>query len=237
MLFDPDTLKRKSGELESASPQEILRFAFDTYPKIAISTAFGLDGCALIDIATKIKPDVQVFTIDTDYLFAESLALRDRLIEKYQLNLTVLKPLLTIEQQAQQHGADLYKSDPDKCCSIRKIEPNIRAIAGLDAWIAGLRRDQARTRVDIDILERYDHDDGTPYVKIHPFANWDRKTMWAYVIVNEVPYNPLLDQGYKSIGCWPCTKPVAEDGNERDGRWAGQDKLECGIHTFAKRKA
>ena len=237
MLFDHDALRRKSAELETATPQEILHFALETYPKAAISTAFGVDGCALIDMAVKIKPDVPVFTIDTDYLFPETLALKNRLVEKYKLNLTVLKPLLTIEQQAQKYGADLYGSNPDQCCNIRKVEPNHRAIEGLDAWIAGLRRDQAKTRVNIDILERHDHEDGTPYVKVHPFANWTRSTIWAYVIVNDVPYNPLLDQGYKSIGCWPCTKAVAENADERDGRWAGRSKTECGIHTAQQRKA
>jgi phosphoadenosine phosphosulfate reductase len=237
MLYDPASLKQKSAELEKAEPQDILRFAIETYPKIAISTAFGLEGCALIDMAVQIKPDIQVFTIDTDFLFPESLALRDRLIEKYKLNVTVLKPLLTIEEQAQKFRDKLYETSPDQCCAIRKVEPNRRAIKGLDAWIAGLRRDQAKTRANLDILERYDHDDGLPYVKVHPFANWTRKTVWAYVIVNEVPYNPLLDQGYKSVGCWPCTKPVAENAHERDGRWVGQDKLECGIHTSEQRKA
>jgi phosphoadenosine phosphosulfate reductase len=236
-LFDPETIRRKSAELETAEPQDILRFVFATYPKVAISTAFGLEGCALIDMAVKLKPDVQVFTIDTDYLFPETLALKDRLIAKYRLNLTVLKPTLSIAEQEQQYGKDLYASNPDQCCAIRKVEPNRRAIAGLDAWITGLRRDQSRARASIGILERYDHDDGTPYIKVNPFANWNRKTTWAYILVNDVPYSALLDNGYKSVGCWPCTKPVAADAAERDGRWADKDKLECGIHTFAQKKA
>jgi phosphoadenosine phosphosulfate reductase len=237
MLFDAETLRRKSAELEKAEPQDILRFAIETYPHIGISTAFGLEGCALIDMATKIKPDIAVFTIDTDYLFPESIALRDQLVEKYELNLNILKPRLTIAEQEQQHGKDLYESNPDLCCAIRKVEPNRRAVEGLDAWISGIRRDQAKTRANIDILELYQHDNGEPYVKVHPFANWTRKLVWAYIIVNEVPYNPLLEKGYKSIGCWPCTKPVAEGAHERDGRWVGRDKLECGIHTFAQRTA
>jgi phosphoadenosine phosphosulfate reductase len=237
MLFDPEAIRRKSAELETAEPQDILRFVFSTYPKVAISTAFGLEGCALIDLAVKIKPDVRVFTIDTDYLFPDTLALKDRLVEKYRLNLTVLKPAITIEEQARRYGKDLYASNPDQCCAIRKVEPNRRAILGLDAWIAGLRRDQSATRANIGILERYDHDDGTPYVKVNPLANWTRKHTWAYVLVNEVPYNPLFDNGYKSVGCWPCTKPVAADAAERDGRWIDKDKLECGIHSFAQKKA
>lgn len=237
MLYDPQALKRKSLELEAATPQEILRFVFATYPNAAISTAFGPEGCAVIDMAVQIKPDVPVYTIDTDYLFPETLALKDILVARYKLNLTVIKPLLTIEEQEKQFGAKLYETNPDRCCAIRKIEPNRRAIAGLDAWIAGLRRDQSRIRANTDILERFDHDDGRPYVKVNPFANWTRNDTWDYVLNNGVPYNELLDRGYKSIGCWPCTRAVAEGEDERAGRWAGRGKTECGIHTFARKRA
>lgn len=236
MLYDPKALKQKSLELESATPQEILRFVFAAYPNAAISTAFGPEGCALIDMAVRIKPDVPVYTIDTDYLFPESLALKDILVARYQLNLQVIKPLLTIEEQEKQLGAKLYETNPDRCCAIRKVEPNRRAIAGLDAWIAGLRRDQNVIRADTDILERFDHDDGRPYVKVNPFANWTRKDTWNYVLNKGVPYNELLDRGYKSIGCWPCTRAVADGEDERAGRWAGRGKTECGIHTFAQKR-
>jgi phosphoadenosine phosphosulfate reductase len=149
----------------------------------------------------------------------------------------VLEPKITIEEQNRTRGLDLYKSNPDECCAIRKVEPTRRAISGLDAWIAGLRRDQSNPRSNIGILERYDHEDGTPYVKVNPFCNWTRNQTWAYVVKNDVPYNELLDRGYKSIGCWPCTRPVGTDADERAGRWEGQAKTECGIHTFAARKA
>lgn len=236
MLYEPDALKRKNAELESATPQEILRFAFETYPNAAISTAFGLEGCALIDMAVRIKSDVPVYTIDTDYLFPETVALKELLLARYGLNIRVIKPLLTVAEQEQRYGANLYETNPDQCCAIRKVEPNRRAIAGLDAWIAGLRRDQSAVRANTAILERYDHDDGRPYVKVHPFANWTRQDVWAYVLNKGVPYNDLLDRGYKSIGCWPCTQPVAEHEGERAGRWAGRGKTECGIHTYAQRR-
>lgn len=237
MMFEPDALALKSKELEGATPEQILAFAFETYPKIAISTAFGVEGCALVDMAVRLRPDVPVFTVDTDYLFAETLALRERLVEKYKLNLKVLKPLITIEEQTRRHGLNLYQSNPDQCCAIRKVEPTQRAIEGLDAWIAGLRRDQSESRAGIQILERYDHADGQPYVKVNPLAAWTRKDTWRYVMANGVPYNELLDRGYKSVGCWPCTRPVGEGEDERAGRWQGQGKTECGIHTFATRKA
>ena len=235
-LFDPAAVKAKSAALESATPQEILRFVFETYPNAAISTAFGLEGCALIDMAVRIKPDVPVFTIDTDYLFPETLALKDILLARYKLNLKVIKPQLTIAQQEQRYGAKLYETNPDQCCAIRKVEPNRRAIAGLDAWIAGLRRDQTALRANTDILERFDHDDATPYIKVNPLANWSRKNVWDYVLDKGVPYNELLDRNFKSIGCWPCTRPVADGEDERAGRWAGRGKTECGIHTFAQKR-
>jgi phosphoadenosine phosphosulfate reductase len=234
--YEPITLARKSVEFESATPQEILRYVFSTYPNTAISTAFGLEGCALIDMAVRIRPDVPVFTIDTDYLFPETLALKDLLVARYQLNLKILKPQLTIAEQEKQHGAKLYQSNPDLCCAIRKVEPNRRAIAGLDAWIAGLRRDQTPARAKTDILERFDHDDGRPYVKVNPLAGWTRQRVWDYVLDKSVPYNELLDRGYKSIGCWPCTRPVTDADDERAGRWAGRGKTECGIHTFAHKR-
>jgi phosphoadenosine phosphosulfate reductase len=236
-LYDPDALKAKSAELERATPQEILAYALASYDKIAISTAFGVEGCALIDMAVRIRSDVPVFTVDTEYLFEESLALTKRMQDKYGLRLTVFRPRLTIAEQEVRHGLKLYESDPDQCCAIRKVEPTRRAIAGLDAWIAGLRRDQAKTRGALEILERYDHDDGSPYVKVSPLVNWTRNDVWRYVTANGVPYNELLDRGYKSIGCWPCTQAVGAGEDERAGRWAGQAKTECGIHTFAQKKS
>ena len=236
LRYDPVTLAHKSLEFESATPQEVLRFVFETYPNAAISTAFGLEGCALIDMAVRIKPDVPVFTIDTDYLFPETLALKDLLIARYKLNLKIVRPRLTMAEQEAKHGAKLYESNADLCCAIRKVEPNRRAITGLEAWIAGLRRDQTASRAKTDILERFDHDDGRPYVKVNPLANWTRERVWDYVVDKAVPYNELLDRGYKSIGCWPCTRPVAQGEDERAGRWVGRGKTECGIHTFAQKR-
>jgi phosphoadenosine phosphosulfate reductase len=236
MTFDPAALRERSRALESATPQQILEFALATWPRIAISTAFGVEGCALVDMAVRIKADVPIFTVDTDYLFPESLALMERMRERYRLNLTVFKPLLTIDEQEARHGLRLYQSDPDRCCAIRKVEPVKRAILGLDAWVAGIRRDQSKTRAAIDILELYEHEDGAPYVKVSPLLNWTREETWRYVMANQVPYNELADRGYRSIGCWPCTQPVLASDDERAGRWAGQGKTECGIHTFAAKK-
>jgi phosphoadenosine phosphosulfate reductase len=226
----------QSQTLETKSPEEILRWAFDAFPNIAVSTAFGPEGCALVAMASQIRPGVRVFTIDTDFLFEESIALRRRFTEKYPIDLQVLKGEVTLAEQNRRHGLNLWQRDTDQCCALRKVEPTKRALHGLDAWIAGLRRDQSRTRADIEIVEMYDREGEAPLVKVNPLARWTRKDTWDFLLKHEVPYNPLLDLGYKSIGCWPCTRPVAADADERAGRWGGQ-KAECGIHTFMAKKA
>lgn len=234
--FDAEELKARSAELENASAEEILAFALRAYaPRVAISTAFGVEGCALIHLAVNIDPAVRVFTVDTDFLFEETQALKQRFVDRYGIRIETFKSRLTVEEQEAQHGPALYERDPDQCCALRKVEPTRRALAELDCWIAGLRRDQGPTRQEIQILERYDHDDGAPLIKVHPLARWNRSDTWRYVLDNDVPYNPLLDQGYKSIGCWPCTRPVDADDAERAGRWGGR-KAECGIHTFMIRR-
>ena len=229
--FSASELARRSRALESAPPEEILAFAFETYaPKVAISTAFGVEGCALIDLAATVRPDVQVFTVDTGYLFPETLALRQRLEERYGIRVTVFTPAESVAEHERRRG-QLYTVNTDACCALRKVEPTERAIRGLDAWIAGLRRDQSKTRAEIPILDLLAHPDGSPLVKVSPLAGWTRKDTWRYVLDHEVPYSPLLDQGYTSIGCWPCTRAVKPGEDERAGRWGGS-KAECGIHTF-----
>lgn len=237
MLFAPDELAAKSAELETASAQDILAFALSTYaPKVAISSAFGVEGCALIHMAIQIRPDVEIFTVDTGFLFAETQELKQRFIDTYGIRLKTYEPELSVAEQARIHGDKLYERDSERCCAMRKVEPSQRALEGLDSWVAALRRDQSSTRQRLQILERYDHEDGSPLIKVHPFANWTRNDTWRYVLDNKVPYNPLLDQGYKSIGCQPCTKAVSASADERAGRWNG-GKTECGIHTFMIRRA
>lgn len=237
-LFEQAPLAAKSAALEGQPPQAILAWALSEYsPRIAISTAFGVEGCALIHMAAKLDPGVRVFTVDTDFLFPETTDLVARFVAKYGISLTTVKGQVSLEEQERRHGIALHARDPDLCCALRKVEPVRRAVIGLDAWIAGLRRDQGPARAGIQVLERYDHDDGSPLVKVNPLASWSRKDTWRYVLANDVPYNPLLDQGYRSIGCWPCTKPAGEGQEERAGRWADTGKTECGIHTFMERKS
>lgn len=237
MLFDTKALSEKSAELETRSPEDILAWAFAEYaPRVGISTAFGVEGCALIAMAAAIHPELEVFTVDTDFLFPETHDLMKRLVDRYGIRLQSIKGLVSKEEQEQKFGISLWERDTDQCCALRKVEPTQRAVENLDAWIAGLRRDQGESRAGIQILERYEHTDGTPLVKVNPLARWTRNDTWKYVLAHDVPYNPLLDQGYKSIGCWPCTRAVGAGEDERAGRWAGSAKKECGIHTFMIRK-
>src|SRR5262249_28513731 len=150
-----------------------------------------------------------------DFLFPESIELRQRFIDKYGVRLEVLRGEVSVAEQERRHGLRLYARDPDTCCALRKVEPTRRALVGLDAWIAGLRRDQSATRAHISVLELYERPGEPSLVKVNPLVRWTRKDTWDYLHAHEVPYNPLLDRGYPSIGCWPCTQPVAEGGSER----------------------
>lgn len=239
MVVDAAALAERSRELEGRPPEEILAFALAEYaPRVAISTAFGVEGCALVDMAVRLDAGVKVFTVDTGYLFAETYELVRRLEQRYGITVERFSGSVSREQQEGTLGERLWERDAERCCALRKVEPTVRAVSGLDAWIAGLRRDQGPSRAGIGILERHDHDDGTPLVKVNPLACWTRADTWRYVVANGVPYSPLLDQGYKSIGCWPCTRPVADGEDERAGRWAGTANAggECGIHTLSARK-
>lgn len=229
-----EEVQRAAEALDGASAGEILRFAFEAYgPRIAVSTAFGAEGCALVAMAAAACPGVRVFTIDTGYLFPETLELADRLRRRYDIDLVTIRPERSVAEQDVEHGARLFERDPDACCALRKVEPTRRALSDLDAWIAGLRRDQGPSRAGISVLEHHEID-GRALVKVHPLAGWSRTDTWRYVLDNDVPYNPLLDQGYTSLGCQPCTRPVGDGAAERAGRWDGR-KQECGIHTFTIR--
>ena len=168
--------------------------------------------------------------LDTHLFFRESYETRDRLVERYGVEL-IQPEILTVAEQHKREGPNLWERDPDRCCHVRKVEPLVKALEPYDAWISGIRRDQSPSRTGTAKLEwssRYDT------WKIHPLADWDEKRVWAYITVNEIPYNPLHDVGYRSIGCIPCTRPTSPDEEERAGRWAGSDKLECGIHMEGK---
>ncbi len=229
--FDPVELAQASAGLEGRPARDILAWAFERFHglRIGLSSAFGAEGCALIHLAREVEPQVPVYTIDTGYLFAESVALREA-YRAMGADIRVIEPLLTIGMQAQRHGPDLFAREPDACCELRKVEPMRRILTLVDVWITAVRRDQSDTRAQVPIVGTAARADGSLVVKVAPLAAWSRGDTWSYILEHALPYNRLLDEGYKSIGCEPCTRPSSPDGEERSGRWAGQAKTECGIH-------
>ncbi|MDE2997840.1 MAG: phosphoadenylyl-sulfate reductase [Gemmatimonadota bacterium] len=231
MDFDPQKTDRLADTLAGVRPEEVLEWSWrELGPAVAMSTAFGPSGVVLVDMAQKVAPELPVFTIDTGYLFPETLALKERIEARYDVQIESLHPRLSVPEQDRACGPDLYSRDPDRCCAMRKVEPLQRKLAGLDGWVAGLRRDQSHTRAGVRVVEGYRISSGRTIAKINPLAAWTRKQVWDYIADNDLPYNSLMDHGYSSIGCRPCTRPAAPGANERAGRWAGTGKTECGMH-------
>jgi phosphoadenosine phosphosulfate reductase len=216
--------------LEGASPQSILRWAVtEFHPGLTMATAFGAEGCCLIDMLAEIEPGVQIFNLDTGYQFPETLELRERLKERYGIEVELVRPERTVEQYEARHGGPLYHIRPEQCCHDRKIVPLRRALAGYNAWISAIRRDQTPDRARADLVE---WDTKFGLVKVNPLLGWTRSDVWRFILDHDIPYNPLHDQGYPSIGCWPCTGSVEKGASERAGRWAGTSRTECGLHVI-----
>jgi phosphoadenosine phosphosulfate reductase len=222
-----DEVNKWNEEYLCKTPQEILQRAFETHKNIAFACSFGAEDVALVDMIVKIKPDAPMFYLDTDVLFAETYQVRDEILAKYSANLIRYSPLLSLEEQAQQYGEELWARDANLCCNLRKVEPLRRALSGLDAWITGIRREQAPTRANVGVVEV---DGKFGLIKWNPLALWTDRDVWNYIHENEVPYNKLHEQGYPSIGCTHCTRAVKPGEDPRAGRWAGQMKTECGLH-------
>ena len=222
--------------LEAATPQEILRWALETYgTKITMATAFGAEGCTILDMLAKLRDEIgifpDVFNLDTQLQFGQTLSLRAQIERKYNIQIRVITPddgIVAAEAQSkEQTGQPLYKTDPNSCCYWRKVVPLEGAVAGFDAWISAIRRDQTPQRAATAIVGA---DRKFDLIKINPLANWNKEQVWDYIRENGVPTNPLHAQGFPSIGCWPCTKPVRAGEDERAGRWSGTEKKECGLH-------
>jgi phosphoadenosine phosphosulfate reductase len=222
-------LERIKSLAESWKPEQVLAWAFTTYGEnVEVATGFGVEGMALLDMAFRVNPDLKVFTGDTEFLFSETYDLIDRVEEKYGIKVERLYSDLTPEDQERAYGKALWASDPDQCCALRKVEPLRRKLATLDAWTTAIRRDQTRDRATI---RKVDWDPKFNLVKISPLADWTREMVWNYVVRNNVPYNPLHDLNYPSIGCTHCTRAVQPGEDHRAGRWPGLNKTECGLHT------
>jgi phosphoadenosine phosphosulfate reductase len=228
--FSPEQIAAANARLASASPQEILTWAVDAFfPRLTMATAFGAEGCCILHMLAEIEPGVHVFNLDTGYQFPETLALRERIKERYGIDVELVQPDLTVAEYEAAHGGPLYSIRPDQCCHDRKVVPLRRAVAGYEAWISAIRRDQTPDRAAAKVVQ---WDKKFQLVKVNPLLNWTRKDVWNFINQHNVPYNPLHDEGYLSIGCWPCTRPVADGQDERAGRWAGTAKKECGLHVL-----
>ena len=213
---------------EQWSAQDVLRWAFVTFQEhVEIASGFGVEGMVLIDIAARLQPSLRVFTLDTDFLFPETYALMERVEKRYGISVERLKPALTPEEQESHYGPQLWSRNPDACCNVRKIEPLRKKLSGLSAWVTSIRRDQTAVRAS---ARKVEWDSKFHLVKINPLADWSSKRVWQYVTEHNVPYNPLHDRNYPSIGCTHCTRSVLPSEDPRAGRWAGFNKTECGLH-------
>ena len=213
--------------LKDAAAPEILRWAADTFGNRLCVTASMADA-VVAHLASRALPGVDVLFIDTGYHFPETIGTRDAVAALYDVNLITLAPAQSVAEQDAAHGPRLHDRDPDRCCALRKVKPLAEGLAKYDAWITGLRRDESPTRAGTPVV---DWDAIRGKVKIAPIARWTQEDVAAYVAEHSVIVNPLLADGYASIGCAPCTRRVAPGEDARAGRWAGRAKTECGLHT------
>ena len=229
-----DELRRKSAELEDALPEEILRWAVERFaPRLTMATAFGPEGMVILHMLAGIAPDTPIFNLDTGYQFAQTLELRERVKQRYGIEVEFRRPDTSVEEYERLHGGPLYRTKPDQCCAERKLRVLHEAVRGMHAWASGIRRDQSPDRAKAAIVG-WDKKFGL--VKVSPLANWTKKEVWKMIVDHDIPYNPLHDQGYTSVGCWPCTRAVMFGEDERAGRWSGFAKTECGLHTLDEDK-
>lgn len=192
-----------------------------------MGTGFGASGVVLMDLLSHVRPGATVFYLDTDLLFSETHALRDRLATRFDLDIVRVHSGVALDEQAEQHGDELWNRDPDRCCFIRKVKPLRAYLADKTAWITAIRRDQSPTRTDTEHVE---WSAANEVVKVNPLADWTADDIWSYIERHNLPYNPLHDEGFPSIGCIPCTARADEDDDPRAGRWSGSSKTECGLH-------
>jgi phosphoadenosine phosphosulfate reductase len=219
-----------SAQLEDADAVEILRWAVASVPRFAVTSSFGADSAVLLHLVSIVEPDVPVLFLETGFHFPETVRYRRELVDQLGLrDLRDLKPVLTVAQQAGEHGGGLYLRDPDACCEIRKVEPLNRALRDFDGWASGVRREQTEERADTPIVKRVTRE-GRELLKISPLARWTTAEIEEHIERHGLPRHPLAEAGYPSIGCAPCTRAVAPGEDARAGRWAGSAKTECGIH-------
>lgn len=227
--FSSQQIADACSQLDGMSPEAVLRWAVAQFhPRLTMGTAFGPEGNCIIHMLADIEPGVRIFNLETGYQFQETLDLRERIKQKYGIEVEYIRPEMTVPDYEAEYGGPLYVIRPDQCCHDRKILPLRQAAVGYDAWISAIRKDQTGDRGKASVVQ---WDAKFNLVKVNPLLNWTKKDVWTFIMKNDVPYNPLHDKGYPSIGCWPCTAPVGDGEDERAGRWRGTGKKECGLHV------
>jgi phosphoadenosine phosphosulfate reductase len=225
---DVDSL---AEEFEARSAEDLLAWAADRFDgRIVLTCSWQKQSSVLVHMLNTLGAHVRIVELDTGLFFPETYATRDRLVERYGLRVERIAPERTVAEQERDEGPRLWERDPDRCCALRKVAPLARALEGMDAWITGVRRAQSASRADARKIE---YDASRDVVRLLPLADWTDEDVTGYLYAHDVPYNPLHDQGYPSIGCMPCTRAVRPGEDPRAGRWAGRDKDECGLYLPA----
>ncbi|HEX6261395.1 MAG TPA: phosphoadenylyl-sulfate reductase [Actinomycetota bacterium] len=226
----PLDLPALNARFEDADPAHIVAWALDASERPAVASSFQVESTVVIHLATRIRPDVPVLFLETGFHFRETLELKGRLTRLLGLTVVELRGETTPQEQADVHGPRLYERDPALCCELNKVRPLDRALAGYDLWMTGLRRSSASTRARTRVVEPHRTGEGHELLKVNPVAGWTHARARAYLEEHGLPHHPLYDLGYASIGCAPCTRALFPGEDERAGRWAGVEKVECGIH-------
>lgn len=227
-LLEKEALAQaKAEQFEHTAPEELIAWAVETFPKLTFACSFGAEDVVLVDMLQRISPSTDIFYLDTDFHFRETYETRDRLSERYNLEFVRVAPALSPEEQAELHGEALWEREPNLCCNLRKVEPLTGILGQYDAWITGIRRDQAPTRAN---TKKVEYDTKFGLMKFNPLAAWTSEDVWNYIRSHDVVYNPLHDLNYPSIGCSYCTRQVRPGEDPRAGRWSGSGKVECGLH-------
>lgn len=227
--------KKIAHELKGAHPNEIIRWGVETLgaSSLTLACSFGYEDVALVDMVLKVDKKVDIFFLNTNLLFSETHQVKEQLERKYGCSFIEVKPRLTLDEQSERYGDQLWKRDPHQCCSVRKVSPLQRVLSNYQGWITGIRREQSETRAYTDVVE---WDRVFNLWKLNPLAYWKDQQVWDYIHQHQIPYNPMHDRNYPSIGCYPCTRPVQPGEDPRSGRWAGFAKVECGLHNPSQKK-
>ncbi|MEM8533376.1 MAG: phosphoadenylyl-sulfate reductase [Chloroflexota bacterium] len=227
--WNEEEIHRLNDTFIDKSPEHILDWATKQFEQdVVLTCSFGgPSGMVLLDMLSQLGRGTPVVFLDTDLLFPETYTLAEAAAQRYGITIECRRPALSLDEQSDQFGPQLYEHDPDRCCGIRKVQPLADALRPYHAWISGIRRDQSSSRSQVSLIE---WNRRHQVLKLNPLAFWTEREVWSYIHKHDVPYNPLLDQGYSSLGCTPCTRRPQSLDDPRSGRWVGSGKTECGIH-------